>query len=78
MFNRGADRATLCGDVLRGNFTTIQVQSFGNQTVPRQVCQAGQQSVPVYFSDAAVFVYLVAWIGLAAVVSYYTFDRVDL
>jgi len=78
MFGRNADRGTICGDVLRGNFTTVQVQGFGNQTVPRQVCQAGQQSVPIYFSDVAVFVYLVAWIGLAAVVSYYTFDRVDL
>jgi ABC-2 type transport system permease protein len=78
MFGRNADRGTVCGDVLRGNFTTVQVQGFGNQTVPRQVCQAGQQSVPIYFSDPAVFVYLLLWIGLAAVVSYYTFDRVDL
>jgi len=78
MFGRNADRGMICGDVLRGNFTTIQVQGFGNQTIPRQVCQAGQQSVPVYFSDPAVFVYLVAWIGLAAAISYYTFDRVDL
>jgi ABC-2 type transport system permease protein len=78
MFGGNADRATICGDVLRGNFTTVQVQGFGNQTVPQQVCQAGQQSVPVYFSDPAVFVYLLLWIGLAGAVSYYTFARVDL
>jgi len=74
MFSPGADRATLCTDVLRGNATVRQTAFGGNQTV----CQAASDGVPLYFSDAAVFVYLLLWIGLAAAISYYTFDRVDL
>ena len=78
MFSRDADTEVICGDVLRGNFTTVTVQGFGNQTFERPVCEAGSQAVPLYFSDPAVFVYLLAWIGVAAAVSYYTFEKVDL
>lgn len=73
MFSRNADTGTICTDVLRGNATTRQTL-FGNQTV----CQSAGDAVPFYFSDAAVFVYLLVWIGVAAAISYYTFDRVDL
>jgi len=74
MFSPNADRATLCTDVLLGNATVQQTAFGGNRTV----CQSVGNAVPFYFSDAAVFVYLLLWIGLAAAISYYTFDRVDL
>jgi ABC-2 type transport system permease protein len=73
MFSRNSDTATICNDVLRGN-ATVQQTLFGNQTV----CQSAGDTVPFYFSDPAVFVYLLVWIGVAAALSYYTFDRVDL
>ena len=64
---------TICGGVLNGS-PSVRQGMFRNQTV----CQSAGSSVPVYFSDPAVFVSLLLWIGLAAAISYYTFDRVDL
>ena len=64
---------TICSDVLAGRPETVQ-SMFGNRTV----CESAGSSVPFYFSDPAVFVSLFLWIGLAAAISYYTFDRVDL
>jgi ABC-2 type transport system permease protein len=74
MFQQGQEAmGTICGDVLAGN-PSVQRTMFGNRTV----CEAGGSGLPFYLSDPAVFVSLLVWIGLAAAVSYYTFDRVDL
>lgn len=67
------DMKTICGDVLQGNATTVE-GPFG----PRAVCEEGARTLPVYFSDPAVFLYIFLWIGLAALLSYYTFNLVDL
>ncbi|MCU4800580.1 ABC transporter permease [Halobacteria archaeon HArc-gm2] len=75
MFSGGnnSEQATICSDVLAGNAT--EVPGFmGNRTV----CQESAQSVPLYFSDGAALFYLLLWIGLAAAVSYYTFNQYDL
>ena len=64
---------TICSDVLAGD-PKIQQTVFGNRTV----CESAGSGIPFYFSDPAVFVSLFLWIGLAAAISYYTFDRVDL
>ena len=63
----------ICTGVLRGN-ASIQQGLFGNTTV----CGAGGQTIPFYFSDPAVFFYMLMWIGIAAAISYYTFNIVDL
>ncbi|QLH84608.1 ABC transporter permease subunit [Halosimplex pelagicum] len=74
MFQQGQETmGVICGDVLAGN-PSVRQTMFGNQTV----CQAGGSGLPVYFSDPAVFASFLVWIGLAAAISYYTFDRVDL
>lgn len=74
MFSQGKTQMrTICTDVLRGNATEVP-GFFGNRTV----CQETANAVPFYFSDAAVFVYLLAWIVVAAAISYYTFNRYDL
>lgn len=74
MFNRGSgEMRTICADVLNGN-ATVQRTLFGEQVT----CQSAGQSLPFYFTDAAVFVYLLLWIGFAALLSYYTFNRADL
>lgn len=74
MFNQDAETMqTICTDALYGN-ATVRRTLFGNQTV----CQDAGQSVPFWLSDPAVFVYLAAWVVLAAAVSYYTFNRGDL
>ncbi|MFC7193584.1 ABC transporter permease subunit [Halosimplex aquaticum] len=74
MFRKGPETMqTICGDVLAGNPRTVQ-SMFGNRTV----CESGGSSLPIYFSDPAVFLSFFLWIGLAAALSYYTFDRADL
>ncbi|ELZ27708.1 multi-copper enzyme maturation ABC transporter permease [Halosimplex carlsbadense 2-9-1] len=74
MFQQGQEAmGTICGDVLGGN-PQVRQTMFGNQTV----CQTGGSGLPFYFSDPAVFASFLVWIGLAAAISYYTFDRVDL
>ena len=67
------ERATICGDVLGGSPNVTQ-SLFGNRTV----CQESAQALPIYFSDGAVLFYLLLWIGVAAALSYYTFNRDDL
>ncbi|MFB6140252.1 MAG: ABC transporter permease subunit [Halosimplex sp.] len=64
---------TICANVLSGQ-PGVQQTLFGNQTT----CRSAGSAIPFYFSDAAVFVSLFLWIGIAAAISYYTFDRVDL
>ncbi|MFC7018098.1 MULTISPECIES: ABC transporter permease subunit [Haloarcula] len=63
----------ICTGVLNGN-ATLQRGLFGNTTV----CGESARSIPFYVSDPAVFVYMVAWIGVAAALAYYTFSVVDL
>ncbi len=77
MFSRNADQQTICTDVLNGAWTTNTVQ-IGGQTAQVPTCAGGGTSVPFYYSDPVVLVAMVAWIGIAAAVSYYTFDQVDL
>jgi ABC-2 type transport system permease protein len=74
LFRQGQEAmATICGDVLNGS-PSVRQSMFGNRTV----CEAGGSGVPFYFSDPAVFASFLLWIGVAAAISYYTFDRVDL
>jgi ABC-2 type transport system permease protein len=74
MFQQGQEAmGIICGDVLGGT-PQVRQTMFRNQTV----CQTGGSGLPFYVSDPAVFVSLLLWIGLAAAISYYTFDRVDL
>lgn len=73
MFGPNADTRTVCTDVLNGNVETVQT-IFGEQVT----CQAGSGSVPFYFSDPVVLVAMVSWFGIAAALSYYTFNIVDL
>lgn len=63
---------SICTQVLDGT-PQIQEGLFG-ETV---VC-GGQGSLPIYYSDAAVFVAMVVWVGIAAAISYYTFNLADL
>ena len=63
----------ICTGVLNGN-ATVRQSLFGNTTV----CGDTVRSIPFYFSDPAVFVYMVAWIAVAAAISYYTFNLMDL
>jgi len=64
---------TICGSVLGGS-PAQQETAFGSARV---VCNTGS-GLPVYFSDPAVFVYMLLWIGVAAAISYYTFNLADL
>jgi len=64
--------------------TNGQTQTFtnvgnitANQTQVSTFCTGGSD-LPFYLSDPAVVVFLLAWVGVAAAISYYTFDRVDL
>ena len=76
MFGGGADRQTICTEVLAGNWATRTMQIFGqSQQVP--VCESGG-SVPFIYSDPAVFVFMLVWVGIAAAVSFYTFNLADL
>jgi len=70
----GSEQATICNDVLAGEANTTQTIFGGTQTS----CLETAQSVPLYFSDGAALFYLLLWIGLAAAVSYYTFNQYDL
>lgn len=72
MFNQDkAQMKTICGDVLNGSPAT-QEGLFGKVVV----CEGN--GLPFYYSDAAVFVFLLLWIGVAAVISYKTFNLADL
>jgi ABC-2 type transport system permease protein len=73
MFRQGAEASrTICSGVLNGSPEAIETQ-FG--AVVR--CTA-TGSLPVYYSDAAVVVFMLLWIGVAATLSYYTFSLADL
>ncbi|SFR88990.1 ABC-2 type transport system permease protein [Halomicrobium zhouii] len=74
MFSGGntSEQTTICNDVLAGNANTTQ--GF----IARTNCLESAQSMPIYFSDGAALFYLLLWIGLAAAVSYYTFNQYDL
>jgi ABC-2 type transport system permease protein len=72
------DKASLCMDVVNGLYQNTTVQTFTGENTTQKVCSEAGGSVPFYFSDIAVVVYMLAWIGLAAVFSYRTFDQVDL
>lgn len=63
---------TICGDVLGGS-PAVQRSQFGEQIV----CESGT-GVVGYFSDPAVLLFMLVWIGVAAAVSYYTFNLADL
>ena len=63
---------SICTQVLNGA-PEVQQSMFGE----RVVC-AGQGSLPVYYSDVAVFLAMLVWIGVAAAISYYTFNLADL
>jgi len=73
MFGRGSDQEAVCGGVLNGS-PEVQQSLFGNMTT----CQPGQAGIPFIYSDPAVLVYMLAWIGVAAAISYYTFAKADL
>jgi ABC-2 type transport system permease protein len=74
MFSQGPEKMrVICSDVLAG--TPKEVEGFFG---PQITCQAGGGSLPFYYSDAAVFVYLLLWIGVAALISYKTFNLADL
>jgi ABC-2 type transport system permease protein len=49
-----------------------------NQTQMQSFCAGGGSEIPFYFSDPAAVLLMLGWIGLAAALSYYTFDLVDL
>ncbi|PSP93848.1 hypothetical protein BRC91_07915 [Halobacteriales archaeon QS_4_62_28] len=63
---------TVCGSVLGGSPATQETQ-FGTTRV---ICE-GSTPAP-YFSDVAVFLYMFVWVGIAAVISYKTFNLADL
>ncbi|MDS0259943.1 ABC transporter permease [Haloarcula sp. S1CR25-12] len=77
MFGGNADTQTICTEVLNGTWTSRAVQ-FGGQTVQVPTCNGGGTPVPFFYSDPVVAVFMVAWIGIAATVSYYTFSLADL
>jgi ABC-2 type transport system permease protein len=67
------DEAEVCTEVLNGKATLVR--SLFSQSIN---CQSAGASLPFYATDAAVAVYLLLWIGLAAFVSYRTFALADL
>jgi len=77
MFGRGANRQVVCTDVLNGAWETQTVQFLG-QAQQISTCSGGGTPVPFYYSDPVVAVFMVAWIGIAATLSYYTFAIADL
>ncbi|WP_276273204.1 ABC transporter permease [Haloarcula litorea] len=76
MFGRGADTQTICADVLNGVWGTRTVEVFG-QSQEIQAC-VESNGIPFFYSDPAVVVFMLAWIAVAAAVSYYTFSLADL
>jgi ABC-2 type transport system permease protein len=70
-----AQMRTVCADTLNGNATNVTGLFNSTQVVCNPVSGS---SVPIFYTDVAVFVFLVAWIGVAAVLSYRTFNLADL
>ncbi|WP_254272569.1 ABC transporter permease subunit [Haloarcula marina] len=74
MFSQGeAASRTICGQVLNGS-PQAQDGLFG--TIIN--CAPGSGSLPIFYSDAAVLLFMLVWVGIAATVSYYTFNLADL
>lgn len=71
-----ADKRVLCENVVGASYRNVTV-TVQNQTQMTSVCTGGSD-LPFYLSDPAVVVFMLSWIGVAAALSYYTFDRVDL
>jgi ABC-2 type transport system permease protein len=71
-----ADKRALCENVVGATYRNVTV-TVQNQTQTTSVCTGGSD-LPFYLSDPAVVVFMLSWIGIAAAVSYYTFDQVDL
>jgi ABC-2 type transport system permease protein len=73
MFNQGGEASrTICSQVLNGS-PQAQQGPFGTF-----VTCSGNGSLPFYYSDPAVVAFMLLWIGVAAAVSYYTFNLADL
>jgi ABC-2 type transport system permease protein len=73
MFSQGEEASrTICGQVLNG---APQAQQTPFGTI---VSCEPTGSLPLYYSDAAVLVFMLLWIGVAATISYYTFNLADL
>lgn len=74
MFSQGQEASrTICADVLNGA-PQAQEGVFGTIIT----CAPGSGSLPFFYSDPAVVVFMLMWIGIAASISYYTFSLVDL
>ncbi|MBX0324222.1 ABC transporter permease [Halomicroarcula sp. F13] len=74
MFSQGQEASrTICADVLNGA-PQAQEGVFGTIVT----CAPGSGSLPFYYSDPAVVVFMLTWIGIAASISYYTFNLADL
>ncbi|MFB6282280.1 MAG: ABC transporter permease subunit [Haloferacaceae archaeon] len=73
MFSQGAEASrTICGRVLNGA-PQAQQTPFGTF-----VSCNPDGSLPFYYSDPAVLAFMLAWIAIAATISYYTFSLADL
>lgn len=73
MFSQGEEASrTICGEVLNGA-PQAQETPFGTFVT----CTA-DGSLPFYYSDPGVLVFMLLWIGVAATLSYYTFNLADL
>lgn len=69
----------VCSDVLGGNATNITREAGNTTQVTGVNCaEAASGGLPIFYTDAAVFVFLLAWIGVAALLSYKTFNLADL
>jgi ABC-2 type transport system permease protein len=77
MFGQNADTQTVCTEVLNGAWNTRTIE-FGGQTVQVPTCMGGGTPIPFFYSDPVVLVFMIAWIGIAATISYYTFNLADL
>jgi len=76
MFGRGANREVICTDVLNAVWGTRTI-NLGGQTAEVPVCE-GPASVPFVYTDPAVLVFMLVWVGIAAAISYKTFNLADL
>jgi ABC-2 type transport system permease protein len=63
----GFRRAAACEPVLGGSLNQTSFE-----------CTAGATSLPIYYSDPAVLVYLLLWLAIPLLVGYRLFDAADL
>ncbi|WP_135303686.1 ABC transporter permease subunit [Haloarcula amylovorans] len=74
MFSQGEQASrTICSSVLNGS-PQAQEGVFGTFVT----CQAGSNPIPFVYSDPFVVVFMLVWVGIAATISYYTFNLADL